>query len=513
MANKVYLFQNTYTDYSGINYADISSSDYVGGRTYYAEYSDTPGNIIGQATASTYEPSYTLTLGWVNLDFSEGYIRSIYEDMSGYVSVYYYANDGDSNDNNNSESNVSVTISLDPITGIATWSFLTSNSDIQLSEPYIQLWGISNYATDEFQIAANSYDFSEYMSVGEQYYVTIKADYYNEGTSQDYGTVTGQSETITYSSKFEDPDLPDWPKSNSFKDTMTAIADAVRYVKNIGKNLSLVEMIENYNTILPKKKSDYVKTDFDSCVSYFASCIRYKNDLINTPLKLSQFPEYILKAKQKNFLIKDATIKSNGFLYDNSDVDYDGDTGIELKAGYKYYLEVTYEDTKTTSGYCGYYYGEIEGTYVTNVGYLSLSCNGTNLSYSSYYGKVIISSNLVGSKVSLYYIPIESVALPYADVWYDDGKIYVSKRDISLYAGVTVDLYSANDGLSYIGGYTIEQFSEEGIGSISTDYLYYGNYLLHARINGTGKYINSQYQLVEDYDYSNVPIKSSFSIY
>lgn len=80
---------------------------------------------------------------------------------------------------------------------------------------------------------------------------------------------------------------------NSLNEYLNAIADSVRYTKLLDNNLTIKDMVEEYNSIEPVESSSYDENDFESCIDKLAKCVRFKNG-ITQKMKLSDIPIYML---------------------------------------------------------------------------------------------------------------------------------------------------------------------------------------------------------------------------
>jgi hypothetical protein len=263
--------------YGSYNYHNgFSFSEFVVGRTYYISVN---GSITGSYVWTSTDASEKsgLTLGGVYIETGDNYISfdssSEYYYSGGYVSFFYY----DSNEPEPDVPSISVTasITLNPQTGIATWSYSASGSDISFYEPYVQLWDLNDQIMDPIQIADSSYDFSDHMASGQTYYATLRVGYYdyNNGTSDE---VTARSQEVIYSPSSPDPEEPTEGKT-SFNARMLAIANAIRSKASVSGTMGIVEMITTLNglsTYGSPNYDSYVNTDFNSCMTKLSKVIR-----------------------------------------------------------------------------------------------------------------------------------------------------------------------------------------------------------------------------------------------
>lgn len=145
----------------------------------------------------------------IRFDFGDGYIRCEVSGDYGLVELYKLESN-DPEDPETPSASVTASITLNATTGIATWSYSASSSDISFYEPYVQLWDLNDQIIDPIQIADSSYDFSSYMTSGQTYYATLRVGYYdyNNGTSDE---VTARSQEVIYSPSSPDPEEPEDP--------------------------------------------------------------------------------------------------------------------------------------------------------------------------------------------------------------------------------------------------------------------------------------------------------------
>lgn len=234
----------------------------------------------------------------IRFDFGDGYIRCEVSSDYGLVELYKLKST-DPEDPETPSASVTASITLNATTGIATWSYSASSSDISFYEPYVQLWGLNDQIIDPIQIADSSYDFSSYMTSGQTYYATLRVGYYdyNNGVSDE---VTARSQEVIYSPSSPDPDEPTEGKT-SFNARMGAIASAIRSKCNTSGRMNIVSMIKTLNSFESKNgavdNTSYVNTDFNSCAVKLANVIRTKGGT-NAKLTFATMPAAILALQQ-----------------------------------------------------------------------------------------------------------------------------------------------------------------------------------------------------------------------
>lgn len=188
-------------------------------------------------------------------------------------------------------SSVTASILLNPTTGVATWSY---SGDVSFHEPMVTLWDLYDAITTQYP-TEGYYDFSVYMSEGNQYYATLQVEYYDY-SNDFHGYVDERSEVIIYSPISPDEPDPEPPSSSkSFNGLMTAIANAVRTKASKSGSLSLTEMIDQLNalnSVTGKSEGSYDKTNFDVCMSQLAKVIRTKGGT-TAKLTLEKMPAAI----------------------------------------------------------------------------------------------------------------------------------------------------------------------------------------------------------------------------